>query len=319
MLNIIGDFIPIAISSTEVYIFAACMLAFPLAFYVLRTIGVFMLARKAKLKTAFLSFFPALWIYPAALLSKEVKFFRSTVGKWAIAFVLIFAFSELLAFAYNFLIYFPLIGNYLAGREICFAVDAAGVAELVRLGYTEYQAISGVYVNIASTATNGAFIYPYEFLSLGKWLNAMYVINNVLSIAVLVVELTVYFNLFRKYWPQHFVLGTIFSMFGLFPVFVFAIRNKKPMSYIEYLRTRYQNMYGNPYGPYGPYGNPHNPYGNPYGGQGNPYANGQGNPYGNQNAGGFNQNPFEDFENKANGSPEEPFADFNSDNKDDRN
>ena len=86
------------------------------------------------------------------------------------------------------------------------------------------------------------------------------------------------------------------------------------MSYIEYLRTRYQNMYG-PYGPYGHYG-PQGPQG-PYG-QNNPYVNAQ-NPYGNQNAGGYNQNPFEEFESKANRPPEEPFANFNSNDKDDNN
>lgn len=314
MLNIIGDFIPIAITQTEVYIVLALTLLCPLIFYVLRSIGVYMLAKRAKLKTAFLAFFPCLWVYPATRLSKEVRFFKSTLAKWAIAFVLIYTFAELLVLTYNFLIYFPLVGNYLFGREIYLAVDEAGVAELIRLGYTEYQAISGVYINLAAGATNGAFVYPYEFLNVGKWLHAISILNNILNIAVLVIELTVFFNLFRKYWPQHFILGTIFSMFGLFPVFVFVIRNKKPMSYIEYLRTRYQNMYG-PYGPYGHYG-PQGPQG-PYG-QNNPYGNAQ-NPYGNQNTGGYNQNPFEEFESKANRPPEEPFANFNSNDKDENN
>ena len=316
MLNIIGDFIPIPITQTEVYIALAIVLLVPLAFYVLRSVGVFMLARRAKLKTAFLAFFPCLWIYPATRLSKEVRFFKSTLGKWAIAFVLIFTFTELLVLTYNFLIYFPLVGNYLCGREICLAADEAGVQELLRLGYTEYQAISGVYVNLATGATNGAFVYPYEFLTVGKWLHAISLLNNVLNIAVLVIELTVFFNLFRKYWPQHFILATILSMFGLFPVFVFVIRNKKPMSYIDYLRSRYQNT-GSPYGPQGFYG-PHGFYGpqGPYGQ--NPYNNPQ-NPNSNQNANGYTQNPFEEFESKENRQPEEPFSQFNSSDKDERN
>lgn len=297
-----------ALGATELIIMAIFTFAMPIAFYVLRTIGVFMLARKAKLKTAFMAFFPGLWIYPFAMLIKEIRFFKSTIKKWAIAFVIVYTLTLSLAFVYEFLIYFPLVGNILEGRNIYIALDEGGINNLVGKGFKEYQAISGVYVNMDTAAVNGAFVYPYQFIFIEKWLYVISIFNDLLSLCVTIIEFVVFFNVFRKYWPAHFVLATIFSIFGAFPIFVFIIRKKQPVNYFEFLRTRYQNMYG-PYGPYGSQGPNFN------GGQGNPYgARG----YGNSQANTQN-NPFQDFEPKQNKPFEEPFSEFNSnDKKDDK-
>ena len=106
MIYFNGKFGEQALGATELTIFAILTLALPIVFYVLRTIGVFMLARKAKLRTAFMAFFPGLWIYPLTMLVKEVKFFKGTLGKWAIGFVIITTASLALTFLYEFLIYF---------------------------------------------------------------------------------------------------------------------------------------------------------------------------------------------------------------------
>lgn len=297
------------IGATELIIATFATLLVPIAFYVFRTIGVFMLAKKAKIKVAFLAFFPGLWIYPFAMLIKEIKFFKSTIGKWAIVFTILTTASILLSFAYEFLIAFPLVGNLLEGRNIYIAIDEGGAKNLIGKGFVQYQAISGIFINMQTTAVNGAFVYPYQFVFIEKWLNLITIFSDVLSLCVTIIEFVLFFNVFKKYWPQHFVLATIFSIFGAFPIFVFIIRNKQPLNYFDYLRTRYQNYgpyspYG--YGPRGPQGNPNNPN-NPYtqNGYGNTYANAQ-------------NNPFQDFEPKKN-NPEEPFADFNSNDKKDDN
>ena len=305
MLSILGGSFPIEISSTFVYVAVVLSLIVPVAFYVLRTIAIFKLARQAKLKTAFMAFFPCLWIYPLAMLSKEAKFIKGTVGKWAIAFVLVYTLANLINLSYEFLYYFPLAENYLMGREICL-IGASIDASIIPTGFIEYL------YNGSGILVSSAFVYPIEPILTVRIMNVLAIISRFTDILVIVIELVLFFNLFRKYWPQHFVLATMFSMFQLFPIFAFIIRNKKPMSYLEYLRTRYQNMHG-PYGPQGPYGqyqNPYNQNGNPngqghYGGQ-----NYYGNPY-NQNQ----QNPFQDFENKNNRQPEEPFSDFFSNDK----
>ena len=105
-----------------------------------------------------------------------------------------------------------------------------------------------------------------------------------------------YFALFRKFSPANHVLFAILSAFGLFAPLVFAVRNKKPVDYNTFIRSRMG---------YGNYGNPYN--------QGQ-YNGGQYN--GGQYNGGYAQNqtppqePFEDFDKK-----EEPFEDFGSEKK----
>ncbi len=294
MLKIIGDFVPLEISRTALIIAVILMLILPISFYVLRTIGVYKLAKREKLKTAFMAFLPFVWLYPAIILVKESKLFRSTLGKWAIAFVIVFSLAQIITFTNQFLLYFPLVGNYFMGREICLVASEAGVAELMNMGFTPYIEGSGIWINLTDSATNGRFVYPYDFYAVNTWFTISNMLTMVLDFAVLLIELAVFFNIFRKYWPQHFVVGTILSMFGLFPVFIFIIRNKQPMSYMEYLRSRYQNMYG-PYGPYGQ--NTPNGQSNPNASDPNAY-----NPY--------RDIPFAEYEKKENRPPEEPFSQF---------
>ena len=122
--------------------------------------------------------------------------------------------------------------------------------------------------------------------------------------AVFVIEVNLYFSLFRKFWPNHYLLAAIFSIFfGLFPVFMFVIRHKEPVNYRQYVNSR-QGYYGPRY-----YGGMHgqNPYGNnnPYG---NPYANPQGQPNQNNNN-DKSKEPFGEFNGK---DDDEPFPEFDN-------
>ena len=51
-------------------------LIIPLAFYVLRSIGLYKLAKRKNLKCAFMAFIPCVWIYVACRLVAESKFFE---------------------------------------------------------------------------------------------------------------------------------------------------------------------------------------------------------------------------------------------------
>ena len=87
------------------------------------------------------------------------------------------------------------------------------------------------------------------------------------------------------------MLFSILSIFGLFGPFVFAVRNREPIDYMDYVRSRYR-YYGNPYGG--------GPYNNPYG---NPPQNQQRPP----------ETPFSEFAERGEIDPGDPFADFSND------
>ena len=108
------------------------------------------------------------------------------------------------------------------------------------------------------------------------------------DIANIFVVITVYVNLFKRYLPNHYLLAAIISLLGFFAPFVFAVRKREPMNYIDYLRSRYQ----------------HNPY------YGNPYAN---NPQGQRPP----EHPFSEFAGRGEVDPGDPFNEFKQDEKDD--
>lgn len=58
-----------------------------------------------------------------------------------------------------------------------------------------------------------------------------------LSLIKVVVEINLYIVLFRKFWPQYYIIASVLSIFGLFPIMVFIIRNKVAMSFEQYVRT----------------------------------------------------------------------------------
>jgi hypothetical protein len=187
-------------------------------------------------------------------------------------------------------VYFPLVGNFLMGRDIV----SASSSLYLKQGYTEWT--SGIYVG-------PDFVNPYGdahnfFVGL---LNVISYISMLFDLVHIFVVITVYINLFKCYWPQHYILAAILSLIGLFAPFVFVIRKKDPVNYMDYVRSRYSNYYGpnganGPYGPYGPYGQgPRGPYGYYGGGQTPPNRP---------------EEPFNDYQDPKDKKPEEPFSDF---------
>lgn len=259
-----------------------------IAFYVLRSIGIFVLAKRAGINKRFLAFIPFVWIYLACKLIGNAQIFGRTFSQLAVLFCVIFSVAGYLQFIFDFLLYFPIAGNLLYGREI-FIIAREELAS----GYTPTLA-QGIY--------GGAdFVNPYKeaLYTIYNILNVSSYFLSVLNIASLVIGISVYFNLFKNYWPQHYMLFGILSIFGLSAPFVFAIRNKKPINFNDYLRSRY--------GVYGGH------YGNPYGGYsgGNPYGNGY-------NQGGYRpeqtppKSPFEEFAGKGEKDPGNPFEEFDN-------
>jgi hypothetical protein len=128
----------------------------------------------------------------------------------------------------------------------------------------------------------------------------MSIASTFTDLATIIIEVTLYINLFKRFWPKHFVLASILSIFvGLFAPLVFAIRKKDPVNYIDYLRSRYS------YYPYGmPYGN------NQYGG---PQNRGENGPVHRPDVPDY---PFEEFAERGDVDPGEPFGEFSQNDKD---
>lgn len=306
MLRIeLSEFSSINMSSWQVYLSIGISLAAVLVFYVLRSIGLYVLAKRQKVNHAFLAWIPCVWMYTACKLIGNVKVFGRPFAKLALIFCIIFSVAEVLTIVYEALVYFPLVGNFIKGNDIVISEYITEIKNAkdnteIYSNYIPYKYLPNSNIYIVD------YIDPYAnsigAITIGKILFAISMIASIFDLISKIIIITVYINLFRKFWPQHYVLASILSIFGLFAPFVFAIRKKEPISYIDYLRSRYNyNPYGNPYGPYGPQGGPYG--GNPYG---NPYAQPK-----------APENPFEEFADKGEVDPGDPFSDFNSKKDDD--
>lgn len=268
----------------QVWTYIGVYIAAILAFYVLRSIGLFVLAKRNNVDNAFLAWIPLVWFFIACKLCGKTRFFGKQTEKIALVLTIIFSVSNFLTFATQFLIYFPIAGNFLMGREIMLAPSGSTVS-----GFNEFA--SGIFVN-------SDFVNPYGFdgtLVVNQILNIYSYFSIFLDLAALVITINVYISLFRRFWPQHHMLAGILSILGVFAPFVFAIRNKKPIEYIDYLRSRYN------YTPHGPY---YGPYGNPYQ-----------NPNGSQNPNRPPEHPFSEFAERGEVDPGDPFAEFSDDKK----
>lgn len=295
MITIFSEGFAHEVSPSMILTVLIVSLIVPVAFYVLRSIGLYKLAKRKNFKFAIMAFIPCVWIYVACRLVAESKFFGTTIGKLAIVFTIVFAVAELLTLTYQFLLYFPLVGNYFMGREIFISTDVE---------YAASQGFKPFWTDDNQIWISESFVYPYkDIYKMVKIINGLYYVSMIFDLAYMVIELTVLYNLFRKYWPQRHVLAFVMSVFlGLSGPFIFAIRNKEPMNYMDYLRSRY-----NSYGPYGPYGyGPRGPYNTNNGyGQNGTQAN-QAPPRG----------PFEEYVDKSERVPEEPFGQYNQNDKD---
>ncbi len=258
----------ISVQQSAVFAISAVSLAFILVFYLLRSIGLYKLAVNQGINKAFLAFIPCVWMFIACKLIGKARFFGNSFEKIALSVCIVFAACGLLPLVYNFLRIFPYVVYYLHGGTITISVGAETVIYA-----------SNDFVNLFDTRAINVIV------------NILRILSAFLSIAEIVITVFVYIALFKKFWPQHYILASVLSFFGLFSVFVFAIRNNKPVNYADYVRSRY---YG-------------------YGGYGTPYNGGNGNGQ-NPDFGTKRDDPFSEFSDK----PDEPFSEFDGRDKDDK-
>lgn len=249
-----------------------------LLFYVLRSFGLFTLAKRKGLKNVWLSWIPCGWIYIACMLVGETRVFGISFKKAALWLAIIFAVGEALSLVYNFIKWFPYVAYFFAGGEI--TIKNTGSGSFVIPGND--------FNNVFPSVESAGFI-------------VMNAASSVCELIVSVSTIFLFINIFRKYYPQHYVLASVFSFLGLFGPFVFSIRNRKETKYSDYIRARYGNMYG--------------PYSNPY--NGNPNDPRYGDPRYGQNYREERppETPFKDFAERGDVDPGDPFSEF-SDDKD---
>ena len=240
MLYIIGQDGSIAeVSRTGVILALLLVLAVVITFYVLRSLGLYKLAKKYSLKTPALAWFPFTWIYVAATLVGDAAIFGRPFKKFALTAFIVFTVSTALYAALRILVYFPVVGFYLQGGETYFASYESQLINCdARFG------ISAGYLGLIG------FNDPY---SAGFWsaLSIAHYVIRIFNLASLFITVIVYSNFFRSFLPNHYFVATIFSVFGFFGPFAFVVRNNDRISYADYARSRYSAFTGGGYGGYG--------------------------------------------------------------------
>ena len=273
-INVDG-FTPIDVPNGMVWTSLIIWIAITLAFYVLRGIGLYVMAKRQNFNFKWMAFVPCVWVYVACRLVGECRFFNTTFKKLAVVATVIFGIGCLVQFAFNFILYFPVIGNFLTGGEVVF-----NMAEESTITYLE-PIVSGFPFFVEANPYTQLGITPQLLNSV---LNMLDIASSLFSLASTIILISVYVCLFKKYWPKHFILVSVLSWLGLFAPLVFAIRNKEPVDYNEYMKQRYNGWYVN---------------GNPYMNHRNPYSQQQG-----------NTDPFEEFGERKDKDPGNPFSEF---------
>jgi len=261
---------------------AGVYLAVIIAFYVLRSIAIFVMAKRRNIKNAWIAFMPCIWFYTACKLVGETRFFNKTFGRLAWVFATIFTISELLAFSYSFIVYLPVVGNFIYGNELYFVVleEGARIAEDLKEIWGGFSIYGG------ATYVDPYLVAGVSDRALGIALTTINIASSIFSLVSLIISIYLYINIFKKYWPQHFLLAVVLSWLGIFEILLFIIRKKDPVDYNEYLRNRYNGWYANG-----------NPYGNNY------------NQTNDTNK--KTKDPFEEFADKGEKDPGDPFDEFN--------
>ena len=241
-----GEFDPIRLNFGSVLAGVLIELAIVLALYILRAVALYTIAKRQSINRPYLAFIPCMWIFIAGKAMGTLLVKGKPAKNLALIATILFTTCEVLSFVVNFLTYFPVVGYYLSGGEVVVMdiIDING--PIVLDGYALYNFNTSILVR-PEYAING-IVYPYKDVNAMIWvINIMTILKDLLSIAVLVFSILIYVGLFRKFMPQHYVLLTVLSFLGLFPIMVFIVRKKNPVNYNDYLRSRY---YGHGYNPY---------------------------------------------------------------------
>lgn len=237
-----------------------------LILFVLQAIGLYTMAKRANMKKKFLAFIPFANIYYMGKLAGNCAVFghkMKNAGLYAmIAQILSTVATLALVFSEWYLFFthgWPLSN------------------EVNIFGMPHWEGLTGF-----SQFVYGVYEYGSAFVS---------IIGLVSKIMLIILMI----GLLQKYVPKNYRLLAVLS-FMFAParfIIVFAVRNRQPINFEEYMRRQHEAYIRRQQQYYGNYGNP---YGNPYGRP--PY---NGNPYGGNNGQTQNNTP-----------PEDPFEEFSS-------
>ena len=178
-------------------------LAVVITFYVFRSIGLYVLAKRNGVKKAFLAWIPFLWINIACKLAGDFRIFSKKISELTLLFTILFTVGEVLSLFYMFLDYFPLIGYFLSGGSIYF-----GTAPTIEHLTYSSSGLTGTYV-----LSN--YVNPYasiDFTLFYAIIETLDIITMILSLVTIFIKVNVFISIFRKFWPQHFILASIFSL-----------------------------------------------------------------------------------------------------------
>ncbi len=279
MMTIILDGQQMTVVPSILWTSLALTIAITIGFYLLRSFGLYKMAKNKGYEKAFLVFIPCAWVYVACKIIGDSKFFSTTFEKLAVLFLIIFTISEVVGFAYSFINYFPIVGNFFKeGAELfmVFVSDPMVPVETYTEGMTH---ISGDIYGIG--VANPYLNMGISTKTVNTVLNILYYFSSLFSLASFVITLLIFINIFKTYIPQHYILYAVLSvLLGIFAPLVFAVRNKPAVNYNDYLRSRYSAWYANS-----------NPYGGPV----------------NNGAPQAPQAPFEEFAEKGEVDPGDPF------------
>ncbi len=229
---------------------AVCaILAVIIAFYVLRSIGLYKMAENSGVKRAWIAFIPFGWIFTAGKIIGTAKIFGRPFKNFALITFVLFTVSQTLTIIDFALSIVPLIGFYLGGGQIVIGEVVASS------GLVSYPLWSGVYTvgEIFGQFKNGTVI---EYFKNPTFLNiysmAVSPIMYISELGSMFFMITLYSEICKKYCPRRYFLLALVSFFGGFAIVVFVLRNRKAINYSDYIREQYAKMYGanytNPYG-----------------------------------------------------------------------
>lgn len=268
------------IELSRLIIFVIIGLAIAIGLYLLRSFGLYKLASKKGIDKAYIAFIPFVWIYVVCKLIGEVKVFNKDYSHFSTLISVVFAFSQIAILVSNFLWYFPVVG-YVFAEGSNAAITIPSITDVTNLGGQWYW--TGEFL-VGNNVTS--LIYPYSNPTLVyKILTWLDLFNGLLEIVILFMTISIYIALFRKYWPQHFLLASVLSIFGLFAPLVFIIRNNNAVKWSEYTRSKYN-------------------YYTPYPTDRSQYEQKQNN----------TESPFSEFSDKSTKN-EDPFSEFSDKNK----
>ncbi len=230
---------PIELSRPFVYVNAIAIMLGICALFVLRAIGLSTLAKRNGVKRGVWTVWvPFLWIYVACRIVSDMRIFGMSFKTLAIVGLCIFSVYGVAYITYNLIYYAPLALYYLQGGEIVIS-SAAPVG-----GYVAYLSpLNNIFVKVSSelitTTSSGAYFFPYSNRYLFTQVyNVCVNIVNYISLFKVLGTCFVYSAIFRKYWVEHFMLGTLLSIFiePMFSIFIFIIRKNPPARLVRVVR-----------------------------------------------------------------------------------